>query len=1065
MAGPQDASDRAKPKPVSGPPAPGKTAPARPRPPVQSRQQKRKQLLERTVDAVHAGTFDEATGASVLRKAGFPDAKNPFAQPDSGGLVGAVANLPRGVKTALTPRRKGVLAQQDIERAKAGGVNAGLVAPGTGLIAQFVGPLAQAAVNTPGGGVGFVEHPVGTSQRIAEHLSHPNLVEDVLLGYLALHGGAAGALRAKAAKEAVTSGAGKRAAVTRSAQEGGSLLHTPRAQPVPITIQGQRLEGPVTAAGEVPRAPGVTFERPVVQNPLVRPLSRARSRRIEKALNDETPARDLGVPVGRGKRVGKRTDAKLRGTFSAANTAGRELRAQARARSEIENAHGAALHRFTSGLSPAERDAMTVVAISGDHAFTDPAGAIAQQVAAHAHWIGVGGDPVRNAEHIASIQAAQKVLENPSSKFLRALGLAQDVSRGTEASLLKAGLLEPGTAAGRQAKVADLYGYDAPPEGSFYFPLAERYQNTGITPAGSFETRPSQFGAGPPAMGTRIPGVKQTFTGGSVASGRLPNVGEALAKRATQVNNALAVRRQYDELWRIGRPEKRSEFDIPVRDTNAIQDDLRKFMSDLSQADVALDADATAALIEGKLIDLAKLLEGGLKDAYGGRPVGPASRIDGVRWVDSRLVSPNAPSVKGNVFKAADAITNPIRFTQLYARPAYILNLAGNLGMNGISEGARVFPALKWAVTAQKRLPGDVMREIDGGMGVSLSRIYSIGRGPLGKLNDKAAEMWNRITDMHSRRAAFSAEAAREGFRTDSEVVDLMTNPANEAARTRVFRQANKNIVDYSSLTPFERDEVRRLIYFYPWVSRGTIWTLRTMVEHPYKTFTMFELGQIGAENANKKLGEHQPKWIAETGLVPVGASHKGLQKVINPSSLWTPTTAVQAFSAAADTAEAALGLPHTASGAGDLLTPAATLLTQASTRYEGGAQATGLKGLAESVPFYQAGRRSGLYGGPSKTYPAKGVDQAVGPLVVGGLFPRPLSLEQAGRQAVNQVRSPRAKLAIQIDQAAELGLLTRDEADAYLKQLPDVDALKVTSARRKLTAALKEAYAAQAAG
>jgi hypothetical protein len=1225
---------------ASGPPAPGKL-----RPPKTKKEWRN--FVDKVVTNVHSGVYDEKAGETILRVAGLPDKKNVFYTEDQsiGDIVHAAAK-PLGLSRSsnirqTTATRDAFIAQTGrIPSVQETPIEAGVVGVGPGaafgLGRQLVYQYGQGAVHSPGGVAAAFTDPFGTAGRIVEHLSHPNIVEDAFLAYLGAHGVAAGALRGKAALGTLQAGGGVRAATTRSAVEGGGLLHTPWAQPHPITIPGQRLQGPATAAGVVPRAEGITIERAVTQNPLVRPFSKARSKAIQRAVMRETPERAAGIPFGRGKRVpapagpsayqqdvvhvttpvaaagirrsgfktgrggglggddygpgvyladnqsdmgafwrdqietmnpsgtvateilpgrvtlnkpylfdtyggnapmtarggggyrinltprqsleknrpdllsefdtasasmsenrafgkvlrdngydgivvtrqageeivafspskvsftgaknpkaptvrqparrfGAKTQTKLTGTFGAHATVGRELRARIRVEQEVENAHAQALGRITAKLKPAERDALTVVAISGDEALINPAAAIAQQTKQHQHFIAIGGDVARNTEHIKGLQNALDVLESPTPRFQRAVMQARDVANQTESKLVASGHLEAGAAAGRQAKIADIYGYSTPPPGSFYFPLSERYMNEGILPAGGFQPRASQYGASPPSASARVPGLKQEFTGGQLLAGRLPDVGGATAKRAQQVNNLLSVERQFDELYRIGRAERRSEFDIPIRATAQVKDDLRKFISDLTQRAKG-EVDPNNLITAGDLQNLRDLIDASAQ--YGNRAVGAGSRIDGIRWVDRRFIAEMGPSTRGRVFNAADAITNPVRLTQLYARPAYILNLAGNLGMNGISEGVRTFPALKWAVTANRRTSAPTLREIDGGMGVSLSRIASVGRGLGGQISDRMAEFWNRITDMHARRAAFHAAAAREGFKTDAQIEKLMTDPANAAAKTRVFRQGNKNIVDYSSLTPFERDEVRRLIYFYPWVSRGTIWSLRTLVEHPYKSFTLFELGQIGAENAHKALGQHQPTWVEELGLIPLGA--KGDRtKVINPSSVWTPTTAVQTFGAGVDTAKALIGLPHTRAGWGDLATPAAELLTQSATRYEGGPTKTGLLGLIESIPYYQAGRRLGMYGSESKTYPERGPGPAFGPLGAGGFYPRGISRGALADQAVKGATTPKARLGIQLDQLVELGLSTPERAEAAKTALEGASADEITSARR----------------
>lgn len=595
---------------------------------------------------------------------------------------------------------------------------------------------------------------------------------------------------------------------------------------------------------------------------------------------------------------------------------------------------------------------------------------------------------------------------------------------------------------------------DAPP-GSFYFPLSRRYQPA-ATPPTAFPGRPGPYGKGPVAT---PPELRQAFTGASVEKGALPaESATALAIRARVVNGVLAAERQFADLFRIGSPVKQSIYDIGIRDTPAIREELKQFFRDLAdtaEADPAqLDALSQAGL--ARLEEHMRFVEN----------VGVGESVPGVKWVDRRYLYDLGHVTPGGVVgSVADAINNPLRISQLYLRPAYVLNLLGNLGMNGITEGVRIFPALRQATLSHRLYGDDVTRLVDAGMGASLSRSFSV---PTGVLHDKAqalGEAWNSVTDLYSRRGAFFGEAAREGFKTPTQVKALLTDPAHAATRIRIFRTANRNIVDYNSLTPFEANEVRRAIYFYPWVSRATVWTLRVLAEHPGKSFTLFELGQVGSDHAHRALGKHLPRWADELGLIPAG-SRGGLTSTYNPSSVYTPTSAVQAVHALSDFAKGVIGLPQ-GGGFGETLTPAASMFLGAGTPTDPGSKPKGLIGLVEQQPLVGLAARTGLVPGlpTSQTYPGRGPLGGAGPFVLGGLAPpgRPISRARLGDQALREASTPRAKALMQLDQAAEWGVIPQASVAAAKDGLGAWNDKQVSRLRAKLGSRIKAAQGVQA--
>ena len=72
-------------------------------------------------------------------------------------------------------------------------------------------------------------------------------------------------------------------------------------------------------------------------------------------------------------------------------------------------------------------------------------------------------------------------------------------------------------------------------------------------------------------------------------------------------------------------------------------------------------------------------------------------------------------------------------------------------------------------------------------------------------------------------RSAFLYEARRAGFRDWQAIEKLLTDKGHEAELARVTERANREIIDYSRLGPHEREIIRRVIFFYPWVKGSTV--------------------------------------------------------------------------------------------------------------------------------------------------------------------------------------------------------------------------------------------------
>jgi hypothetical protein len=117
-------------------------------------------------------------------------------------------------------------------------------------------------------------------------------------------------------------------------------------------------------------------------------------------------------------------------------------------------------------------------------------------------------------------------------------------------------------------------------------------------------------------------------------------------------------------------------------------------------------------------------------------------------------------------------------------------------------------------------------------------------------IGGKVADFYGHIIDQIPRGAAFLHEARREGFKTPQQIAHLIDRARTDEAAFHkldlIARKANDALIDYDRMSNFEKDVIRQVIFFYPWVRGATRYTARFALEHPYQALNAAGLGQHG---------------------------------------------------------------------------------------------------------------------------------------------------------------------------------------------------------------------------
>lgn len=375
------------------------------------------------------------------------------------------------------------------------------------------------------------------------------------------------------------------------------------------------------------------------------------------------------------------------------------------------------------------------------------------------------------------------------------------------------------------------------------------------------------------------------YSGAANAAGLVhPDTPLVVAESALRSNRLLSLFHQRDELKTLAKSKVTDPAnDIPIRPiwmkSTPWPAEIRAYIDNLDQG---LIPEAEQPGIAKKVMDFVLP-----REEFRASHVG--LEIPGVEWIDKRelgklnlpgpLVGAGQHPGFSRAISTVDAINNAERAAILYAKPAYIApNVIGNTALNMIQQGVFAPVNLTKSALLNSRLGTDLLAKLDAVMGEgvvkSLGNAQSVGHRAI----DKAANFYQKGVDTPFRRAAFLHEARRAGYRTIAQVKTLLEDPAKEEELIRVTRSANDAIIDYGRLGPVERDFIRRIVFFYPWVKGSTQYGARFLADHPQQAAL---LGQEGKQGAAKDLADlgHVPSFA--DGIFRVG-SRNGTPMTLN---------------------------------------------------------------------------------------------------------------------------------------------------------------------------------------
>lgn len=396
-----------------------------------------------------------------------------------------------------------------------------------------------------------------------------------------------------------------------------------------------------------------------------------------------------------------------------------------------------------------------------------------------------------------------------------------------------------------------------------------------------------------PVTGVAKPPVDaKEFTGKGIEQGLVPKHITGMAARhyrqIIRFVNTDAIRRKALD---TSSPVRRSARDVLIRvpDKKAppLTSEARqilgqeKSMVDTPQELAAVEEGLRAAhtqFVHGILdrVDRSKL-------ASIGKPA-----PEGYRWVDENMirdlqqeVAPRS-AVGSFVGKIADRVNAAVTALTVYFKIGHLGTRTFTNAATNIMQGSLRPDQFRQSIKLWEQLPTeDKLRMLGGAGQQGYAALPTEGTDWIARSARTGARMWARRIDAPFRFNSLAYELRKAGYKTVPEVqkaLDAMANggkglAAHEWSKiSAAFRRADREAISYDRLNAFEHRYLARAVWFYPWVKGSTMFTIRSMLEHPVKMGGLEAAGVQGRQEQAKTLG---PVPSYEEGLIGLtGGDH-----------------------------------------------------------------------------------------------------------------------------------------------------------------------------------------------
>jgi hypothetical protein len=246
---------------------------------------------------------------------------------------------------------------------------------------------------------------------------------------------------------------------------------------------------------------------------------------------------------------------------------------------------------------------------------------------------------------------------------------------------------------------------------------------------------------------------------------------------------------------------------------------------------------------------------------------------DGYRWVDENTIKglQDEARPKGGpgagLGRAVDNVNSAVTAMTVYFKIGHVgtrvlTNAATNIMQGSLREEMMTGRSIRlWRQLSEEDRArmlaaagqhGFSALPHEGSEGIAGRAVAGAARG--------GARFWAQRADAPFRFNGLAYEFRKAGFSTPAEVRRALDGlesgghglPAHEWSKiSAAARRADRELIAYDRLNPFEKRYLTRGIWFYPWVKGSTVFTVRSMLEHPFKAAALGALGAMGVSGSS----------------------------------------------------------------------------------------------------------------------------------------------------------------------------------------------------------------------
>ena len=260
-----------------------------------------------------------------------------------------------------------------------------------------------------------------------------------------------------------------------------------------------------------------------------------------------------------------------------------------------------------------------------------------------------------------------------------------------------------------------------------------------------------------------------------------------------------------------------------------------------------------------------------------------AAKVKDVLYYDQRRIAPVLKSLERaekflgshKLASVADTINRAAITSFLLLKPAYFFPNAlgqtflgmvhGSLAPWNLAMSTRTYQKLSHEskISIREIMQIGFIKAIDPSAGVNFSK-------PL-------YQAWSKVLDSPFRWPAFLHEAEKMGY-SGTKINDLFKK-SNIDDLDEIAQRSNAAMIDYARMGAKEKNTVRRIVLFYPFVKGSTMYAGKIARDNPVMTAALGTIGNLGSDFIDT-LGE-MPEGLE--GFIPYNEDEPGRPRVGNP--------------------------------------------------------------------------------------------------------------------------------------------------------------------------------------